>query len=77
MKITVYDGTQTIGGSKIHVGDGKNGLFLDFGMNFAKYARYYEEFISERPSRGIHDLWRLGLIPRLNVYRKDLILASK
>lgn len=56
MKITVYDGATTIGGSKIHLEEGNNGLFLDFGMNFAKYARYYEEFISERPSRGIHDL---------------------
>ncbi|KUH34010.1 MBL fold metallo-hydrolase [Thermococcus celericrescens] len=73
MKITVYDGSQTIGGSKIHIQEGENGLFLDFGMNFAKYAQYYEEFISERPSRGIHDLWKLGLIPKLNIYRKDLI----
>ena len=76
MKITVYDGATTIGGSKIHLEEGGNGLFLDFGMNFAKYARYYEEFIGERPSRGIHDLWRLGLIPRLNVYRRDLIPAD-
>ncbi|AFL95278.1 hypothetical protein CL1_1075 [Thermococcus cleftensis] len=73
MRITVYDGTRTIGGSKIHVSGGESGLFLDFGMNFAKYSLYYEEFISERPSRGIHDLWRLGLIPKLNVYRADLI----
>ena len=73
MRITIYDGTHTIGGSKIHVQEGENGLFLDFGMNFARYARYYEEFISERPSRGIYDLWRLRLIPWLNVYRKDLI----
>ena len=76
MKITVYDGATTIGGSKIHLEEGNNGLFLDFGMNFAKYSLYYEEFISERPSRGIHDLWRLDLIPRLNVYREDLIPAD-
>ncbi|WP_457752294.1 MBL fold metallo-hydrolase RNA specificity domain-containing protein [Thermococcus sp.] len=76
MRITVYDGSQTIGGSKIHVLEGENGLFLDFGMNFAKYSRYYEEFISERPSRGIHDLWRLDLIPKLNIYRADLIPAD-
>ena len=71
--ITVYDGANTIGGSKIHISNGESGLFLDFGMNFAKYSLYYEEFISERPSRGIHDLWRLGLIPRLNIYRSDLV----
>ncbi|MDK2854413.1 MAG: ribonuclease [Thermococcaceae archaeon] len=73
MRITIYDGATTIGGSKIHIQENGNGLFLDFGMNFAKYSHYYQEFISERPSRGIHDLWRLNLIPRLNIYRKDLI----
>ncbi|MCA6214505.1 ribonuclease J [Thermococcus bergensis] len=73
MKITVFDGADTIGGTKIHVEEGENGLFLDFGMNFAKYSQYYEEFISERTARGIYDLWRLGMIPKLNIYRKDLI----
>jgi len=38
MKITVFDGADTIGGTKIHVEEGENGLFLDFGMNFAKYS---------------------------------------
>ena len=52
MKIVVYDGASTIGGSKIHIEEGDNGLFLDFGMNFAKYSSYYEEFISERTTRG-------------------------
>jgi len=46
MKMVIYDGANTIGGSKIHVEEGDNGLFLDFGTNFAKYSLYYEEFIS-------------------------------
>ena len=69
MKITVYDGADSIGGNKIHVLENNNGIFLDFGMNFAKYSLYYQDFIGERPARGIYDLWRLGLIPRLNIYR--------
>ena len=73
MKMVIYDGANTIGGSKIHVEEGNNGLFLDFGMNFAKYSLYYEEFISERTARGIYDLWHLNLIPKLNIYRRDLI----
>jgi len=76
MKITIYDGADTIGGSKIHIEENRNGLFLDFGMNFAKYSLYYEEFISERTARGIYDLWRLNLIPKLNIYRADLIPAD-
>ena len=73
MKIVIYDGTNTIGGIKIYIQENPNGLFLDFGMNFAKYSLYYEEFISERTARGIYDLWHLNLIPKLNIYRKDLI----
>ncbi|AMM54974.1 RNA-metabolising metallo-beta-lactamase [Pyrococcus kukulkanii] len=73
MKITIYDGADTIGGTKIHVEDGRNGVFLDFGMNFAKYSIYYEEFLRERSARGIYDIWMLNLIPKLNIYRADLI----
>lgn len=73
MKITIYDGADTIGGTKIHIEEGEKGIFLDFGINFAKYSQYYEEFISERTARGIYDLWHLGMIPKLGVYRGDLI----
>lgn len=42
-------------------------------MNFAKYNNYYQEYLVERSARGIYDLWQLGLIPKINNYRKDLI----
>jgi len=42
-------------------------------MSFAKYSQFYEEYISERSARGIYDLWNLGLIPKINNYREDLI----
>jgi ribonuclease J len=42
-------------------------------MNFAKYSQFYEEYVSKRAARGIYDLWHLGLIPRINNYRVDLI----
>ncbi len=71
--ITVYDGTNTIGGNKIYLEENGKGLFLDFGMNFKKYGDFFQEFISPRKPRGIHDLIQLNLIPKLNVYRKDLI----
>jgi ribonuclease J len=72
VSITVYDGGDTIGGNKIFVEDGA-GVFLDFGMNFAKHGMFFQEFLSERPGRGIHDLAHLGLIPKLNIYRTDII----
>ncbi|MBY8985786.1 MAG: ribonuclease J [Candidatus Lokiarchaeota archaeon] len=71
--ITIYDGTSTIGGSKIYLKEKEEGIFLDFGMNFKKYGDYFQEFISPRKPRGIHDLIQLNLIPKINVYRKDLI----
>jgi ribonuclease J len=71
--ITVYDGANCIGGNKIYLDNGKDGIFLDFGKNFGKYARFYEEFLKNRTTRGIHDLLELDLIPRLNIYRTDLI----
>jgi len=71
--ITVYDGHATVGGNKIYVEEGGSGVLLDFGMNFARYGMYFDGFLSERPTRGIHDLLMLGLIPKLNIYRKDLL----
>jgi len=73
MKITIYDGAETVGGNKIYVEDQEKGLFLDFGTNFAKHSDYFQEFLRERSSRGIHDLLHLDLIPKLNIYRADLI----
>jgi len=71
--ITVYDGANTIGGNKIYLEENDKGIFLDFGMNFARYGEFFQEFLSERSSRGIHDLIHLGLIPKIGVYRPDLI----
>ncbi|MEM0203815.1 MAG: MBL fold metallo-hydrolase [Archaeoglobaceae archaeon] len=73
MKVTIFDGAETIGGNKIYVEWGKGGVFLDFGMNFSRQKTYFEEFLNERAVRGVHDSLYLGLIPRLNIYREDLI----
>ncbi len=73
MKVIVYDGAETIGGNKIFVEENGKGVFLDFGMNFARYEEYFAEFLSERSTRGIHDPLYLGLIPELNIYRSDVI----
>lgn len=42
-------------------------------MNFKKYGEYFQDFLRERSVRGIHDLIYLDLIPKLNIYRSDLI----
>lgn len=77
VEITVFDGANSIGGSKIHLLTNDVGLFLDFGLNFKKYGLYFEEFLQPRSARGIYDLLTLKLIPPLEgVYRKDLFPAD-
>jgi ribonuclease J len=71
--LTVYDGANGIGGNKIYIEEGCKGVFLDFGKNFGKYGAYYEDFLKNRDTRGIHDLMYLDLLPKLNIYRPDLV----
>lgn len=73
MLIKVYDGADSVGGNKIYVEYEGEGLFLDFGLNFARASQFFQEYLRERNTRGIYDLLTLGLIPELNVYRDDLI----
>lgn len=70
--IQIFDGNDTIGGNKIYLEENGQGIFLDFGMNFKKYGDFFQEYLLPRSSRGIYDLIHLNLIPKLNIYRKDL-----
>lgn len=73
VSLTVYDGANGIGGNKLYLEEKGKGVFLDFGKNFGKYGAFYEEFLKNRDTRGIHDLIHLDLLPKLNIYRSDLI----
>lgn len=76
MELRFYGGVNQIGGNKILVIDRKADarVFLDFGMNFAVHAQYFEEFIQPRTSNGIVDFIEVGLLPKIEgVYRKDLL----
>jgi ribonuclease J len=74
--ITIYDGAESIGGNKIYVEEGGRGVFLDFGMNFGRTGQFFSEFLQNRTNRGINDSIELGIIPKLNIYRNDLIPAN-
>lgn len=72
--VRVLDGEDTIGGSKILVGWGGEGVFLDFGINYAKYGRFFEEYVKPRTATGLGDLWKLGLVPRIpDLYRPEVV----
>jgi ribonuclease J len=72
-RLTVFDGSDAIGGTKILFEQGDARILLDFGTNYQKMSRYYEEFLKPRSSRGLVDYLELGLLPRQRGwYRSDL-----
>ncbi len=73
VSLTVYDAAIGIGGDKLFLEENNKGVFLDFRKNFGKYGAFYEEFLKNRDTRGIHDLMYLDLVPKLNIYRPDLV----
>ncbi|MBC7108738.1 MAG: MBL fold metallo-hydrolase [Methanomassiliicoccales archaeon] len=73
VSITIYDGCQSIGGNKIYLEFDGHGIFFDFGINYKKLGGFCEEFLTPRAGRGIHDYLHIGQLPRLNIYRDDLI----
>jgi len=73
-KLTFYGGINEIGGNKILLEDKKTKIFLDFGLSFFKYGKFYSEFLQPRVSNGIGDFLDLGIIPNLDgIYRNDLL----
>jgi len=73
VELRILDGADSIGGTKILLDTGDKRLLLDFGLNYKRYGLYFEEYLKPRSSRGIADLWRLGLIPHHpDLYRDDL-----
>ncbi len=73
MRIKIYDGANSIGGTKLYVSDKNGGIFLDFGVNFQRMGLYYKEYIKRRAVRGINDAVTLRILPKIDVYREDLI----
>ncbi len=73
MRIKIYDGAESIGGTKIYLYERGNGIFLDFGLNFQTNALYFKEFLQARSTRGINDPVEMGILPKINIYRRDLI----
>src|SRR2546427_2487288 len=68
--LTFYGGVNEIGGNKFLLEDGKSRIFLDFGRNFARERRYFDEPWL-RPMKEDH-LIDLGILPNLpGLYRKD------
>ena len=71
--ITVYGGAGVIGGNKILLEADDTSIFFDFGINFALWSQYFEEYLKPRAPRGLADLFEIGLLPPLKgIYRAEL-----
>lgn len=68
MRVTVFGGAGEIGGNQILLEGKESRVFLDFGKNFAKEGRYFEEpYLAARKPQ---QLYELGLLPHLpGLYR--------
>ncbi len=72
--LTFYGGINEIGGNKILLQDKDTKVFLDFGKSFAKYSKYFEDYLKPRTSNGIADFIEMGLLPSIDgLYRHDLL----
>jgi len=76
-RVTCYDGVGCIGGNKILLEDGETKLWLDFGMDFGRMGRFYEEYLKPKSSTGIYELVQMRLLPPiLDLYRDELICSN-
>ncbi|KXA99228.1 hypothetical protein AKJ40_03645 [candidate division MSBL1 archaeon SCGC-AAA259M10] len=70
--VTCYGGVGEIGGNKILLELDDSSIFLDFGLNFGKEKRFFEEYLQPRTESKLHDLLSLDLLPGLDgIYRGD------
>ncbi|MEM5777060.1 MAG: MBL fold metallo-hydrolase [Candidatus Aenigmatarchaeota archaeon] len=73
-KITFFGGIQEIGGNKILIETKNERFFIDFGLSFSKFGKFYSDYLQPRVSNGIGDYLELGIIPEIDgIYRNDLL----
>jgi len=73
-KITFYGGVNEIGGNKFLLETSETRIFLDFGLSFSKFGKFYTDFLQPRVCNGIGDYLDLGIIPDIEgIYRNDLL----
>ncbi len=72
--LLALDGADTIGGSKLLLRYDDRQLLLDFGRNFKRFGKYYEEYLWPRSAAGLLDYVEMEVLPDArNLYREDLM----
>jgi len=52
-RVIVYDGATNIGGSKIFLEEKGEGVFLDFGTNFARQGKFFQDYLKKARARTL------------------------
>jgi len=74
MKHTLFGGKDEIGGNKILLEHHNTKIFLDYGMSFSQYKKFYSEFLNPRKVNGLQDFFKMGLLPDIpGLYREDYL----
>lgn len=74
VRLSLLSGHDQIGGTKLHIEQGGRGILCDFGLDFSRYGELFDEFNKPRAAHGIHDAWKLGILPNIeHLYRPDLM----
>ncbi|MEO0157938.1 MAG: MBL fold metallo-hydrolase RNA specificity domain-containing protein [candidate division WOR-3 bacterium] len=74
-RLHILDGARTIGGTKMVLEEDRRGVILDFGLNYARFGLFFEEFLKPRAPRGLLDYILTGLLPPYrDLYRDDLFI---
>ena len=77
LRLLALDGNDTVGGTKYLLQFDDRRVLLDFGTNYAKHSRYYEEFLTPRTTAGLFDLITMGILPDARgLYRDDVQLPD-
>ncbi|MHA1680581.1 MAG: MBL fold metallo-hydrolase [Promethearchaeota archaeon] len=72
--ITLYGGTDGIGGNKILLETGDERFFLDHGQSFSYGEKYFAGWLGARERMGLKDHFALGLIPKIpGLYSADAL----
>lgn len=72
MRVTIFGGAGEIGGNQILLEGKESKIFLDFGKNFAKEGKYFEDpYLTARRPEQLHELGLLPDLPGLYPWQKE------
>ncbi|MGC9059230.1 MAG: MBL fold metallo-hydrolase [Candidatus Aenigmatarchaeota archaeon] len=74
VNLSFHGGIKEVGGNKIFVEYKDTKIFVDFGLSFSKFKKYFSEFLRPRNFNIIEDMLEFDLLPKIEgIYRTDYL----